>query len=360
MKKLMAYALTLVMLTSLLAACSKPAPAPAPAPAPGPTAPAPAPAPAPAEKATKYTLSHTSSTESPWQVASKAFADTVNADSKTSTVESFPNGTLCQKNWKVMFEMIQSGSINLGIESITALSSLVPEIGTVQLPFLFSDKAHITKFFADESDILKKWYGGFEAIGMKVLTATPREFRQIINNKRLIKTPDDIKGLKFRVPDNQFFIKVFELMGAKPVPLPSGEIYSSIQLGTVVGEDNSLPVVYDFKTHEVAKNMTLWNYMGDASILVMNKDNFNALSDADKATFEKAAGVWNQTNLDEDAAYTIKAKADMEKTNVKFHEMTEAEKEPFKTLVAPIYNDKKAALGDADYAAFLAAVEAAK
>ncbi|MGI6030586.1 MAG: TRAP transporter substrate-binding protein [Eubacteriales bacterium] len=308
---------------------------------------------------TEFSLSHTSSAGSPWEKASLAFADYVNSNSETISVKTFPNGTLCQSNWSVMFEMIQSGSINMGIESVTSLSSIAPSIGTMQLPFLFDNKEHMVEFLNSDSPIMDKWYGEFNDVGMQVITSTPREFRQVANNVKIIKTPEDIKGMKLRCPDNPYFVAVFEALGAKPVPLPSGEIYSAIQLGTVNGEDNSLPVQYDFKTPEVAKYFTIWDYMADASLLVMNKSNYDGLSDDDKKVVEEAGQVWFDTNIAEDEAYTKMAREDME-TNmgVEIYEMTAEEKEPFKEMTAGLYDDKKAEVGEEDYNAFMAEVDA--
>jgi tripartite ATP-independent transporter DctP family solute receptor len=309
----------------------------------------------------KIAVSHTCSVESPWEKGAKQFAEMINKESNGKfNVETFPNGVLCQKNWKVMLEMTQSGSSQIGIESLTALASEVPELGAVSIPFLFQDTEQLIKFLDANPPILQKWLKKFEEKNMVVLAITPRPFRQLINNKRLVKTPEDIKGLKFRVPENPSFVKIFECLGAKPVPLPSGEIYSAIQLGTVVGEDNSVPVVYDFKTHEVAKNMTIWNYIADASIMVMNKDVWDSLSDDEKALFKKAAKKWGTVNVEEDAAYSVVARENMEKAGVKFYDMSAAEKEPFKQLVQPVYDDFKKKLGDEDWKAFMEAVEAAK
>lgn len=312
--------------------------------------------------AQRIALSHTSSLESPWQKASVQFADYVN--SRTGgryNVEVFGNGVLCQRNWKIMFEMTQSESSHIGIESITALSSIVPESGTIQIPFLFSSMEHFVNFLKANPDVWKKWlYGGFEKQRLTVLSATPRPFRQINNNKRLIKTPADIKDLKFRVPASQLFVKIFEAIGAKPVPLPSGEIYTAIQLGTVVGEDNSIPVQYDFKTHEVAKNFTIWNYIADASVLFINKNVWDRMSAEDKAVYSDAAKLWGEVNMKEDKDYEVVAMQNMEKAGVKFYTMTDAEKEPFKKMVEPIYADMAKQVGEADFKTFMDEVAKAK
>jgi len=316
-------------------------------------------APAAAAPAVRVAVSHNSSLESPWQKASLSFADIVNKDTAGRfKVEVFGNGVLFQRNWKVLLEMTQSGSSQIGIESVTALAAIVPELSAMSLPFLFNDIDHVIRFLESGTPVWEKWVtDGFAKQNLVVLSISPRPFRQINNNKRLIKTPEDIKDLKFRVPATPFFVAVFEALGAKPVPLPSGEIYTSIQLGTVVGEDNSIPVQYDFKTHEVAKNFTIWNYIADASVMFMNKDMWDKLSDADKAIYKKAAKEWASVNVKEDTSYSVVAMDRMKAAGVNFYTMSEAEKGPFKKLVEPVYANMAKSVGESNFQAFMDAVK---
>jgi len=313
----------------------------------------------PAAAAAKVAISHNSSLESPWQKASLSFADIINKESNGRfKAEVFGNGVLFQRNWKVLLEMTQSGSSQIGIESVTALAAIVPELSAMSLPFLFNDIEHVIRFLESGTPVWEKWVSdGFAKQNLVVLSISPRPFRQINNNKRLIKTPQDIKDLKFRVPATPFFVSVFEALGAKPVPLPSGEIYTSIQLGTVVGEDNSIPVQYDFKTHEVAKNFTIWNYIADASVMFMNKDMWDKLSDADKALYKKAGKNWASVNVKEDTDYSVVAMDKMKAAGVNFYTMTEAEKGPFKKLVEPVYTKMATSVGNDNFQAFMDAVK---
>lgn len=308
--------------------------------------------------AQKIAISHTSSLESPWQKASLNFADIVNKGTGGRyNVEVFGNGVLCQRNWKIMLEMTQAGSSQIGIESVTALASIVPEIGALGLPFLFENMDHVISFLDMNAPVWQKWlYEGFEKQNLVVLSITPRPFRQLNNNKKLVKTPADIKDMRFRVPNTPLFVKIFEALGAKPVPLSSGEIYTAIQLGTVVGEDNSIPVQYDFKTHEVAKNFTIWNYIADASIIFINKDLWGKISEADKAVYRQAAKVWGDTNIKQDTDYTVIARQNMEKAGVNFYEMSDAEKTPFKKLVESVYIDMAKQVGEDNFKAYMDAV----
>ncbi|MCC8190620.1 MAG: hypothetical protein LIP77_08305, partial [Planctomycetes bacterium] len=81
-------------------------------------------------------ISHTSSLESPWHRSSLIFADYINEKiGDRYKVEVFGNGVLCQRNWKIMFEMTQDNESQIGLESATTLGSLVAEIGAINLPF---------------------------------------------------------------------------------------------------------------------------------------------------------------------------------------------------------------------------------
>ena len=304
-------------------------------------------------------ISHTSSLESPWQQASLEFAKHINDKlGDKYKVEVFGNGVLCQRNWTVMFEMTQNNESQIGLESATTLGSLVPAIGAINLPFLFNDTAHVSRFIAARCPAWEKWFN--EKIleqDLVILAATPRPFRQLNNNKKMVKTPDDIRGMVFRVPSTPLFVKIFDALGAKPVPLSSGEIYTAIQLGTVSGEDNSITVQYDFKTHEVAKNFTIWNYIADLSTLFINRQLWEGMPDADKNVFREAAKIWEQKNLDADQAQLTVAMENMKKSGVQFYEMSAAEKEPFKKLVQPVYTDFESQVGAADMKQFLEYVE---
>ena len=310
-------------------------------------------APVSAADAIKVSVSHTSSLESPWQKGAVVMADIINKGAAGKyDVKLFGNGVLNQKNWRIMFEQTQAGSNTIAIESVTALASIVPELGGINLPFLYQDFDHLNRFMQANPPVLDKWLKKFEEKNLVVLAIAPRPFRQLINKTKLVKTPADIEGMKFRVPQNPMFVKVFESMGAKPVPMSSGEIYTAIQLGTVVGEDNSTPVVYDFKTHEVAKFMTIWNYMADASLVVINKDFWNKLSADEKALFKKAGQEWVKVNINEDTTYSVKARNNMEKAGVKFYDMDDAGKQAFAKMMGPVYADFEKVVGAADWKSY--------
>lgn len=310
---------------------------------------------------TKVSIQHVNSTSSSWQEGLNEMVEIVNATAGSDyKLELYGNGVLCQKDPDIMMEMLQSGAGQLCLESLTTLVSIVPELFGINMPFLFQDADHLTRFINSDAEIIQLWKAKFEENGLVMLGIIPRDFRQLSNKSQFIKTPQDIAGLKYRVPNNPWYVKTFEAFGAKPVPISSSEIYTAIQLGTVVGEDNSLPVVYDWKFYEVEPYMTVWNYMGDATILFANKDFWEGLSAESQEMFLSAGQVALNKIVEIDARYAVEAQEAMEAAGVSFYYMTEEEKDAFRALVAPVYDEFAAEIGEEEWNLLMDAVEATR
>ena len=272
----------------------------------------------------------------------------------------FPNGILSQRNWKVALEQTQKGSSQMMIESSIPFATLTPELFALNLPFSFENVEHYKRFMKNPPDVVLKWFKKLEEMDVKVIGVWTRPFREIINSKKPIKTPEDLKGLKFRVPGLDLFVKTWEAMGAKPIPLSSGDIYTAIQLGTVVGEDNSVNTVYSFKTYEVTKYMTIWDYMPDGVLVVVNKPFWDKLSGEDQNLISEAIDEAREVVYKADKEYEKMAMTKMIESGIQFTFLTEKQKEPFKELTKPAYGIMEKIVGKADLDAYLSAVDAAR
>ena len=100
--------------------------------------------------------------------------------------------------------------------------------------------------------------------------------RHILANK-MIQTPDDLKGLKIRVPNNKIQIKGLEAMGATPTPLPLAEVYTALNLKIIDGAENPIPVLYGQKHHEAAKFLILTGHVENVTNLVMGSKTYAKL-----------------------------------------------------------------------------------
>lgn len=304
---------------------------------------------------------HNNTEDHPWQdgalYVQKVLDERSNGRIK---VKIYPYGVLSQRNWKVMLEQTQKGSTQMMIESSIPFATLIPELFSLNLPFSFENVDHYKRFMKNPPDVVLEWFKKLEEKDVKVIGVWTRPFRQVINSERPIKTPEDLKGLKFRVPGLDLFVKTWEAMGTKPIPLSSGETYTAIQLGTVVGEDNSVNSVYSLKTYEVTKYMTIWDYMPDGVLVVVNKPFWDKLSEEDQNLILEAVDGGREVVYKGDKEYEKVAMTEMIESGIQFTFLTEKQKEPFKELVKPAYKIMEEIVGKANLEAYLLAVDAAR
>lgn len=257
----------------------------------------------------------------------------------------YPNGQLAKGDWKIIFEQTQGNVVQMTCESQVTLASLVPELFALSTPFMFEDMEHVLRFMDTDPEFVDEWFAKLEDKNLKVISYWPRAPRQLLNSKRPVEEPADIKGLKFRVPAMDLFITTFEAMGAKPVPMPSGEIYTAMQLGTVSGEDNALQTLYATKTYEQGKYVNVWNYMGDGVLVVVNKDWFDGLPADFQDDLLEVAGESTDVVLERVKAREDIAKEEMGKDGIEFTEYTPEMKEPWKDLMGPVYEEIQETIG---------------
>ncbi len=116
---------------------------------------------------------------------------------------------------------------------------------------------------------------------------------------RKVMTPDDLKGVKLRMPDSPAWIFLGKALGANPTPLSFSELYLALQTGTVDGQDNSMPTDKAAKFYEVTKQIVLTNHLVDGLIFVINNQTWSSLNAQQQKVVQdaaKAAIVFNDTN----------------------------------------------------------------
>ena len=112
-------------------------------------------------------------------------------------------------------------------------------------------------------------------------------------------TPDDLKGVKLRMPDSPAWIFLGKALGANPTPLAFSELYLALQTGTVDGQDNPLPTDKAAKFYEVTKQVVLTDHLVDGLLFVINDQTWNALTPDQQKVIQdaaRAAIAYNDTN----------------------------------------------------------------
>ncbi len=266
-----------------------------------------------------------------------------------TNVTIYSAGALAKGNWVTIMEQTQSNIVQMMCESHVPWGSVVPEISAMSTPFLFDGMEHEMRFIDSKPPILEKWMKKFEEKNLVCVGWWPRPSRQNVNSQRKIITPEDIKGMKFRSMGVELAIKTWTAMGAKPVPLPSGEIYTAIQLGTVAGEDNAISTVYNYKTYEPCKYFNVWNYMADGAFILVNKSWWDELKPEVQDAITKSL---NGSARDVVYKYYLQTEKEgrekMTEYGIEFTDFTPEMKKPWVDLMYPVYDYIKELVGGED------------
>lgn len=214
--------------------------------------------------------------------ASMAWAEHVEkATQGAFKFKQFPSSQLGGE--RELIEGLQLGTLEAVIVSTGALSNFVPEVGVVDVPFLFRDTAHARKVLDGEfgQDLLTK----FKKRGLIALAWGEQGFRHLSNNKHAVVKPDDIKGLKIRVTENPVHITAFRTLGAAPTPMAWPEVIGALQQGIIDGQENPISVFTSAKLWQVQKHLSLTAHVYAPMALIVSPAFFGTLSDAQKTAF---------------------------------------------------------------------------
>ena len=160
------------------------------------------------------------------------------------------------------------------------------ELAISGAPFMLRDFNHWKAFstsplFTDLAEGYRQKSGGH-----KVLAITYYGERQVTSNRAITK-PEDMKGLKIRVPDAPLYTMFPRAVGANPTPIAFAEVYLALQNGTVDAQENPLPTIDAKKFYEVQRYIVLTGHITDALLTIVGGPTWNKLSDADKKIFEE-------------------------------------------------------------------------
>ena len=208
----------------------------------------------------------------------------------TLKVKIFPDGQLGSE--REVLELLQIGSVAITKVSAATLSNFVPEYHVLGVPYLFRDKQHQFDVLEGEvgKSILQKGEK-FWLIGLCYYDAGSRSF---YTSNKAIRTPDDLKGLKIRVMNNQMAINLVDALGGSATPMAYGELYIAIQQGVVDGAENNPPSFVSSNHYEVSKYYTLDQHSSVPDVLLIGTKYWNKLSSQEKVWVQEAASESSQ------------------------------------------------------------------
>jgi tripartite ATP-independent transporter DctP family solute receptor len=199
----------------------------------------------------------------------------------------FPNGQLYAGDPSAAVRQLAGGSLDMLLLSTSLYANFNPKFTAVSVPYLFDDTAQLRSYLA--GPLGQELLGDLNGIGIKGLMLWQRPFRQMTNSRRAITQPQDLAGMKFRVPNNPLWMEFFAKLGAVPTPMAFGEVYNALQLKVVDGQENPINIPVTAKFYEVQKFATMSNHMADGWVLAINPAKFNALPPAQQQALQAAA-----------------------------------------------------------------------
>ena len=201
-------------------------------------------------------------------------------------------------------------------------------------PYMFRDFEHWKKYatsplFAELAEGYRQKSGG-----NKVVAITYYGERHVTSNKAINK-PEDMKGLKIRVPDAPLYTMFPRAVSANPTPIAFAEVYLALQNGTVDAQENPLPTIDAKKFYEVQKFIVLTGHITDALLTIVGGPTWNKLSDADKKVFEDVLKQAAQRATAEIVEIEKKMSAEFEKRG---KTVVRVDRKPFREAVMKLHN----------------------
>ena len=227
----------------------------------------------PASAQIEIKLGHVGEPGSLFQVSADEFAKRANAKlAGKARVVVFGSSQLGSD--KEMIQKLKLGTLDMALPS-TVMSSEVDLFGVFELPYLVKDRAHMGRI--EKELFWPKLAPEADKKGLIVLAVWENGYRHITNSKRPIKVPADLKGIKLRVPEGKWRLKMFQAYGANPSPMKFSELFTALQTGVMDGQENPFTQIYSAKLQEVQKYLSLSNHVYTPAYLIVGKGHWNSL-----------------------------------------------------------------------------------
>jgi len=313
---------------------------------------------APAYAATTLRFGHANI---PGEIANDLFAELADRVSKRTggdlVIRVFPSEQLGKE--ADLVQQVKSGALDMSAPSMPVLSSLVPGLEIASGPFIWNDWNEaetiirgpafepLFQELADKHNIAmvsKIWYWGW------------RDFT--FSTKEVVK-PDDMAGLKIRVPESPVWVEMIKALGAAPTPIPFGEVYTALQQKTVDGQENPVPTIFSRKFYEVQASLTVSRHMLQNNTIVINKRSLDKLTPEQRKVLLEEAAALSTKNSQMQQAREQSMLEDIRKSG-KTKIIDNPDRAAFAARMAPVYKNLEARWGADNLQRVRAAIDAGR
>jgi len=297
----------------------------------------------------EYRMSLVVGTAFPWGKGGEIWANLVKERTQGRiNIKLYPGVSLIQGDQTREFSALRQGVIDMAVGSTINWSPQVKELTLFSLPFLMPDYAAIDAL--TQGDVGKKMFTILDKAGVVPLAWGENGYRELTNSKRPVRSPADMKGLKIRVVGSPLFLDTFTALGANPTQMTWADAQPAFASGAVDGQENPMSIFTAAKLHNVGqKNVTMWGYVADPLVFVVNKDIWASWTPADQAVVRQAAVDAGKQEIEIARKGLIEAGQpllkDIAALGVNIVQLSPAERDEFVKATRPVYEKWKKTIG---------------
>ncbi|MHC9237439.1 TRAP transporter substrate-binding protein [Pseudooceanicola sp. 502str34] len=257
------------------------------------------------------TLGHAVFESHPLHDAAVRFAREVDERSDGSIkIDIFPARQM--GDVKELMEGVQLGTVDMTVNSSSALATLTPAVDAFQLPYVMRGYEEFAKMaVSPEAEAIMGSLGDHGMIGLGLYEGGQRHF---LSTGEAVTSMEGFKGLKTRVAPTKLFLAVWNAVGVNPTPMAYGEIFSGLETGAIDAVEINLTSIESEGLYEAAHNVTLTGHYFWPGIMLINKDLFEGLTEDQQTILRESARasvepqVMAVADYDEELKDTLAAK----------------------------------------------------
>lgn len=278
--------------------------------------------------------------QDPYAIGARAFKEELEkAAGGRIEVQLFPNRALGDE--RPMIDGMRLGTVDMGIITNAVIAQIEPAFQINDMPFLFRDEAQAQRVLDGAvGDQLRQ---RLDTRGIMALGYMEGGFRHMINNVRPVNTPDDVKGVKYRVLQSPIYIGLFTALGGTAVPMAWGETFTAVQQGAVDGLEIPAAVIDANKYNEVTKYLSLTNHIYSMIGLLASKRSFDRLPADLKTAVRDAAKVATAKQRTQAVANAREIVERLKTKGMQVNALPDVA--PFRRAVMPMYENFRQQIG---------------
>lgn len=248
-------------------------------------------------------------------------------------VQIFPNELLGPSVKAI--ELTQTGAIDFTVASTANLETFDDVYQIFSMPYLFDSVEHYHTIMEND-ELMSSIYKSTEAAGFEVVTWFDAGTRNFYTTKRMINTPEDLRGLKIRVQQNPTNIRMMQLFDSSATPMSFGEVYTALQQHVIDGAENNELALTNNKHGEVAKFYSYNQHQMVPDMLIGNLKFLNGLDENERAIFDEASRICTQAERD---AWDTTVEDAIKQSLEMGVEFGHPDIQPFKDKVLPLHQE---------------------